>query len=250
MIDALEKKKDVPVPKKKEVSVSVEPKVKKSTDQKGVRPHNMLDSSAPMLKRGKERENPKPKKPSPLKKVILKEREEKKKLRLLDDSVPGNPGVPMGIGVISAESDLSQDAYSFKGSADYGVTTPASNDLSPISQTSPISMSPLSPGASPLSSEVNSPIAGTIGKEAVLKIHSRRFREYCNQVLNKDIDSCCTALLQDLVRFQDRVYHKEPNKAKSKRRLVLGLREVTKHLKLKKIKCVIISPNLEKIQSK
>lgn len=38
--------------------------------------------------------------------------------------------------------------------------------------------------------------------------------------------------------------------AKLKRRLVLGLREVTKHLKLKKIKCVIISPNLEKIQSK
>ncbi|XP_060080198.1 uncharacterized protein LOC132559585 [Ylistrum balloti] len=249
MIDALEKKKDVPV-QKKETQPSVD-KAKKNTDtQKGVRPHNMLDASAPMLKRGKERENPKPKKPSPLKKVILKEREEKKKLRLLDDSVPGNSGVPVGIGVISAESDLSQDAYSFKGSADYGGVTPASNDLSPISQTSPISMSPLSPGASPLSSEVNSPIAGTIGKEAVLKIHSRRFREYCNQVLNKDIDNCCTTLLQDLVRFQDRVYHKEPNKAKSKRRFVLGLREVTKHLKLKKIKCVIISPNLEKIQSK
>ena len=38
--------------------------------------------------------------------------------------------------------------------------------------------------------------------------------------------------------------------AKKKRRIVLGLREVTKHLRLKKIKCVIISPNLERIQSK
>jgi ribosomal protein L7Ae-like RNA K-turn-binding protein len=38
--------------------------------------------------------------------------------------------------------------------------------------------------------------------------------------------------------------------AKSKRRFVLGLREVTKHIKLKRIKCVIISPNLERIQSK
>ena len=38
--------------------------------------------------------------------------------------------------------------------------------------------------------------------------------------------------------------------AKGKRRFVLGLREVTKHLRLKKIKCVIVSPNLEKIQSK
>lgn len=68
--------------------------------------HNILDSTAPVVKRGKERENPKKKKPSPLKKVsivyltnveklslgkmtlahkyfplqiILKEREEKKK---------------------------------------------------------------------------------------------------------------------------------------------------------------------------
>ena len=38
--------------------------------------------------------------------------------------------------------------------------------------------------------------------------------------------------------------------SKSKRRIVLGLREVTKHLKLKKIRCVVISPNLERIQSK
>lgn len=37
---------------------------------------------------------------------------------------------------------------------------------------------------------------------------------YCNQVLNKDIDSCCTRLLQDLVRFQDRMYHKDPVKVR------------------------------------
>ena len=40
------------------------------------------------------------------------------------------------------------------------------------------------------------------------------------------------------------------DQAKLRRRIVLGLREVTKHLKLGKIKCVIISPNLERIQSK
>lgn len=39
-------------------------------------------------------------------------------------------------------------------------------------------------------------------------------------------------------------------RAKARRRLVMGLREVTKHMKLNKIKCVIISPNCEKIQSK
>ena len=55
---------------------------------------------------------------------------------------------------------------------DQGVSPGA--DLSPISQTSPLSMSPLTPGASPL----NSPIAGYLGRDpVVLRIHSRRFRE-------------------------------------------------------------------------
>ena len=47
-----------------------------------------------------------------------------------------------------------------------------------------------------------------------------------------------------------RMFQKDPTKAKARRRYVLGLREVTKHLKLKKLKLVIISPNLEKIQAK
>ncbi|XP_059140026.1 uncharacterized protein LOC131928117 [Physella acuta] len=219
-------------------------------------PGNILDSSAPVQKRGKERENGKAKKPSPLKKVILKEREQKKRLRLLDedpdsatglDSVGGVPGV----GIVGGESELSQDALSSKSEGtdggDGSGAAELSADLSPISQTSPISMSPASPG----NSGVNSPITGSIGRDpVVMKIHSRRFREYCTQILDKDIDQCCTSLLQDLVKFQDRMYHKDPVKAKTKRRVVLGLREVTKHLKLKKIKCVVISPNLEKIQSK
>ncbi|XP_072808772.1 selenocysteine insertion sequence-binding protein 2 isoform X4 [Vicugna pacos] len=86
--------------------------------------------------------------------------------------------------------------------------------------------------------------------EARPRIHSRRFRDYCSQVLSKEVDACVTDLLKELVRFQDRMYQKDPVKAKAKRRLVLGLREVLKHLKLKKLKCVIISPNCEKIQSK
>ncbi len=56
-------------------------------------------------------------------------------------------------------------------------------------------------------------------------------------------------MLEDLVRFQDRVYKNEPLKLKTKRRYVCGLREVLKHLELKKMKCAIIPPNLDKIQS-
>jgi len=35
---------------------------------------------------------------------------------------------------------------------------------------------------------------------------------YCNQVLDKDIDECCTELLQDLVRFQEQSFSREPSK--------------------------------------
>lgn len=73
---------------------------------------------------------------------------------------------------------------------------------------------------------------------------------YCSQMLSKEVDACVTGLLKELVRFQDRMYQKDPVKAKTKRRLVLGLREVLKHLKLRKLKCIIISPNCEKTQSK
>lgn len=50
-------------------------------------PHNMLDSTAPLVKRGKERETPAEKRPSALKKVILKEWEEKKRQRGLGEPI-------------------------------------------------------------------------------------------------------------------------------------------------------------------
>lgn len=63
------------------------------------------------------------------------------------------------------------------------------------------------------------------------------------------INNLVEGLLVDLVKFQDRVYVNEPLKFKSKRRYVCGLREVKKHLALKRLKCVIIPPNLQRIQS-
>ncbi|XP_050404547.1 selenocysteine insertion sequence-binding protein 2-like [Patella vulgata] len=245
MIDALEQRRDdAETTKNAPKKPAIRKKVKPAEIEPPRRPHNPLDSTCPTVKRGKEREFPKPKKPSPLKKVILKEREQKKKLRLLDeDPEVASGGSQVCVGVVNTESDLSQDGEErTKGSA--------SAELSPISQTSPFSMSPLSPSASPLHSGFNSPIAKDSSNPALLKIHSRRYREYCTQILDKDIDNCCLQFLQNLVRYQDKQYHKDPKKAKTKRRIVLGLREVTKHLKLMKIKCVIISPNLEKIQSK
>ena len=40
---------------------------------------NILDSTAPQIRRGKEREQPKKRKPTPLRKVITREKEERKK---------------------------------------------------------------------------------------------------------------------------------------------------------------------------
>ncbi|ROL42145.1 Selenocysteine insertion sequence-binding protein 2-like [Anabarilius grahami] len=199
-------------------------------------PHNILDSSAPRIKRGKEREIPKVKKTTAMKKIILQEREVKK----------GKSPADLGV----SESDEQRDALSFtdpltQEQDENGLSMPSDASLSPASQNSPYSITPVSQG-SPASSGIGSPMAAS----AITKIHSRRFREYCNQVLSKDIDESVTLLLQELVRFQERIYQKEPSKAKAKRRLVMGLREVTKHMKLHKIKCVIISPNCEKIQAK
>ncbi|KAM5261155.1 selenocysteine insertion sequence-binding protein 2 isoform 5-T5 [Hipposideros larvatus] len=203
-------------------------------------PHNPLDSSAPLVKKGKQREVPKAKKPTSLKKIILKERQERKQQRLQEN----------------AESP----AFA---SDDVQDTESGGEDLA-LEQAEPLALG--EPEVSVCSAPVvmsksEEPLGAEIHEEeetshlapnttSCPKIHSRRFRDYCSQVLSKEVDACVTDLLKELVRFQDRMYQKDPVKAKAKRRLVLGLREVLKHLRLRKLKCVIISPNCEKIQSK
>ncbi|XP_044294676.1 selenocysteine insertion sequence-binding protein 2-like isoform X1 [Varanus komodoensis] len=200
---------------------------------------NPLDSTAPKVKRGKERELSKLKRPTALKKIILKEREEKKGRLSVDHSLLGADEEEVNLNLASNPSE------ELASQEEAGLSVPSDTSLSPASQNSPYCMTPVSQG-SPASSGIGSPMASS----TITKIHSKRFREYCNQVLSKEIDECVTLLLQELVSFQERIYQKDPMRAKAKRRLVMGLREVTKHMKLNKIKCVIISPNCEKIQSK
>ncbi|XP_045418317.1 selenocysteine insertion sequence-binding protein 2 isoform X6 [Lemur catta] len=203
-------------------------------------PHNPLDSSAPLMKKGKQREVPKAKKPTSLKKIILKERQERKQQRLQDNAV--SPALI---------SDKGQDEES-------GGDDQAPEQVDP---SGPVRTDELVSSTSAVEGKSEEPPGAELQRDAeashlapdhaaFLKIHSRRFRDYCSQMLSKEVDACVTDLLKELVRFQDRMYQKDPVKAKTKRRLVLGLREVLKHLKLKKLKCVIISPNCEKIQSK
>lgn len=252
MLAALEKQQHAPhaKPSSRPVvfSVGAVPVLSKdaSSGERGRRssqvktPHNPLDSSAPLMKKGKQREIPKAKKPTSLKKIILKERQERMQQRLQESAV--SPTVA---------SDDSQDVES-------GVTNQIpspDNPTGPEKTEEPVSSTPVVEGESeePAGTEFQrDPEAWQPAPDSATfpKIHSRRFRDYCSQMLSKEVDACVTGLLKELVRFQDRMYQKDPVKAKTKRRLVLGLREVLKHLKLRKLKCIIISPNCEKTQSK
>uniref|UniRef100_A0AAY4BX63 Ribosomal protein eL8/eL30/eS12/Gadd45 domain-containing protein n=1 Tax=Denticeps clupeoides TaxID=299321 RepID=A0AAY4BX63_9TELE len=186
-------------------------------------PHNPLDSTSPLVKKGKQREIPKAKKPTPLKRIILKEREERKQNRLLEEQGLVSVPSPEIMSEDSAESTMSApDKQDTANECATGVDGDESEEL-----------------ALPKHNAPDQP-----------KLHSRRFRDYCSQILSKDVDECVSTLLKELVRFQDRLYQKDPMKARMKRRLVIGLREVLKHLKLRKVKCVIITPNCERIQSK
>ncbi|KAK7934358.1 hypothetical protein WMY93_005254 [Mugilogobius chulae] len=193
--------------------------------------HNPLDSTSPLVKKGKQREVPKAKKPTALKKVILKEREERKQRRLLEE----RGELPQCMSVRAEEE--AEDDYE---------TSAADETISPVEELG--DSFEINDEEKPSQELSNSPT--TITHTDRLKIHSRKFREYCTQMLSKDVDECVTTLLKELVRFQDRLYQKDPMKARMKRRIVMGLREVLKHLKLRKVKCVIISPNCERSQAK
>lgn len=208
--------------------------------------HNPLDSTSPLVKKGKQREVPKAKKPTPLKRVILKEREERKQRRLLEERglLPEEESKPPDDATEEEEQCDTNAADEVDGpqeelddEADLNVSSQITEDADEDT------------GAE--ESDQQQQVTTTESHSAPTpKIHSRKFRDYCSQMLSKDVDECVTTLLKELVRFQDRLYQKDPMKARMKRRIVMGLREVLKHLKLRKVKCVIISPNCERIQAK
>ncbi|KAJ9579554.1 hypothetical protein L9F63_004739 [Diploptera punctata] len=83
-----------------------------------------------------------------------------------------------------------------------------------------------------------------------LPIHSRKFREYCDNRITLCLNVAMKQLLRDLVKFQDRQYQKNAVKAFAKRRYVSGFREVKKQLGLNKVKLVVIAPDLEIAKNK
>ncbi|XP_034548492.1 selenocysteine insertion sequence-binding protein 2-like isoform X2 [Notolabrus celidotus] len=226
--------------------VQKQPVVQKKTPwQQDKIAHNPLDSTSPLVKKGKQREVPKAKKPTPLKKIILKEREERKQRRLLDEM-----GLLPEDDVKPADEAAEDEQFDTNATDEVGSPTEEPDeDQTEVNGTQEMAKECEEEldKEETAEEESTSPVALPASRP---KIHSRKFRDYCSQMLSKDLDKCVTDLLKELVRFQDRLYQKDPMKARMKRRIVMGLREVLKHLKLRKVKCVVISPNCERIQSK
>eukprot|EP00873_Tetraselmis_striata_P010187 jgi/Tetstr1/430451/TSEL_020261.t1 len=74
-------------------------------------------------------------------------------------------------------------------------------------------------------------------------------REYCNQIITPELNQVVDQLLRQLRAFQERAIAKDPIKGKMRKRLVAGLREVNKAVKLKKAHSVVVVPNIESVSS-
>ena len=71
-------------------------------------------------------------------------------------------------------------------------------------------------------------------------------REYVTQQrLDQELDKLVFEMLGELMKFQERARIQDPNKAKLRRRLVFGLREVKRGIKANKVKCVVVAPNID-----
>lgn len=66
---------------------------------------------------------------------------------------------------------------------------------------------------------------------------------------SQELDVATSNFLKEIYRFQDRHYQKDPIRAHAKRRFVLGIREVKKFLFLKKLKAIVIAPDLEPVKA-
>lgn len=79
--------------------------------------------------------------------------------------------------------------------------------------------------------------------------YSKNFREYCNNLVTLSLNESLDKFLSEIRRLQSKLYGRNENKGKYKRRYYSGLKEVQKHVVLKKVRFVVIAPDIEKIIS-
>ncbi|KAL2720154.1 selenocysteine insertion sequence-binding protein 2-like isoform X1 [Vespula squamosa] len=79
--------------------------------------------------------------------------------------------------------------------------------------------------------------------------YSKNFREYCNNLITSSLNESLEKFFFEIRRLQTKLYNRDKNKGKYKRRYYSGLKEVQKHVLLKKVQFVVIAPDIEKILS-
>merc|ERR1719431_860028 len=261
LFTALQVKKQQP---KKNATV-LTGKLKKEPIVKSVR--NALDSSAPTKKRGKEREGGKKKKKTLMKKIILADRE---KRRLLREEAEKRREDRIKAGVSLKPLPQKEDDFnSVEVEKEYdGAQTRTKDEDAPDPEVIKVSDANVctdktrdntadassdhkleSANAETEPAVTKTPLEVSTDEKALTAIHSRKFRSYCTHLLSPELDSTVSLLMADLVRFQDKQHAKDPVKAKAKRRFVVGLREVAKFLKVKKIHCIILAPDIERVET-
>ncbi|CAG7824082.1 unnamed protein product, partial [Allacma fusca] len=92
-------------------------------------------------------------------------------------------------------------------------------------------------------------VTDEVGPEIIMEakktMHSRKFRPYCNMYVSKELHGHLIALMKELHRFQDRLYHSDPIKFQSKRRYVHGLKDTNNYLEINKVCLVLLAPDVE-----
>jgi len=269
LFSAMQVKKQQP----KKTAAVLAGKLKKEPITKVVR--NQLDSSAPTKKRGKEREGGKKKKKTLMKKIILADREKRKILReeaekRREDRIKAGvslkplPQKDDDFGMINKvdktefdtvvkeeevsgaegeENNISNKLHQENVLLQSSCVDLSSNKEDVIKENSPIKDEPTEV------EEIPKPLELSTEEKALTAIHSRKFRKYCTHLLSSELDTTISLLMADLVRFQDKQHAKDPVKAKAKRRFVVGLREVAKFLKVKKVCCIILAPDIERVET-
>uniref|UniRef100_A0A0K2SYY9 Selenocysteine insertion sequencebinding protein 2like [Oryzias latipes] n=1 Tax=Lepeophtheirus salmonis TaxID=72036 RepID=A0A0K2SYY9_LEPSM len=177
---------------------------------------NKLDSSAPVHLGKKQKMRQKKKRPGKLKRIILKEKSLRRDIRESNTSIPDE--TTLGTSQIPNDTTTRDEIVDVNDSKEI-----------PVHQNIPIT-------------DRNNSMKSTI--------HTRKFRDYCDHMLNNELDEYVCKMVQDIIRWQDRAYTENPVKAKANRRYVLGLKETKKLVALSYVKLVIIASNLEPIKSK
>ncbi|KAK3930603.1 Selenocysteine insertion sequence-binding protein 2-like [Frankliniella fusca] len=202
---------------------------------------NILDSSNPIRKRGKHREKAPKKRLSKLKQVIVNERNKKREQKELNmNTIPNKNLLSENECVESLVGSLCNQFNSLqiiKGNNDHEY------DCS-VSKTLELKLD----GDKVIEGETHALHENHEETSPSAFRHSRKFRNYCNNIRCHELDEATSELLKEIYRFQDRHYKKDPIKAHARRRFVLGIREVKKYLLLQKLKAIVVAPDLEPVE--